>query len=65
MIERDDARPNSVVAAIGYAQRKVMRYLRVSSPKVDLVEFGAGQPLPPGAVSRVTYRFDADDRSSP
>jgi predicted nucleotidyltransferase len=56
MIEIDGAQPGSIVAQIGYAQTKVLRYVRGKSPRVDLVPLSDRQPLPDGATAVVAYR---------
>lgn len=61
MIERDGASPTSLVDLMGYAQKKVQRHLRGSSPRVDLVEIHGEDDVPPGATTKLVYRFDPPD----
>lgn len=58
MIERDDARPRDFLDQMQYAQKKVVSYLRDSSPKVDLVEIHDDEDIPPGATTKRLLRFD-------
>lgn len=60
MLIEDDARPSTIVGQVGYAQTKLLRHIRGRSPKVDLVDHSADQPLPPGAVAMVVYRRDCE-----
>lgn len=55
MITRDNASPRSIIEQIGYAQLKLVRYLRGRSGRIDLELKRPGQDLPPGAVSTVVY----------
>jgi predicted nucleotidyltransferase len=56
MIENDGAQPGSIVAQIGYAQTKVLRYVRGKSPRVDLVPLSDREPLPDGATAVLAYQ---------
>jgi hypothetical protein len=58
MIDRDGARPPTLTDAMGSAQRKLLRHLRGRSPRVDLLETGPGQLLPPGARHRTVYEYE-------
>ena len=54
LIEADGAKP-SAFAAISYAEGKLMKALRGSSSRIDLVQYGEQHPLPPGATALVVY----------
>jgi hypothetical protein len=58
MIYHDDARPPTLIDTLGYAQTTLLRHLRGRSPRVDLLETGDGQPLPPGARHRTVYEYE-------
>jgi hypothetical protein len=55
MIVRDHASPRSIIEQIGYAELKLVRYLRGRSGRIDLELKRAGEGLPPGATSSVVY----------
>lgn len=62
MIEADGARPQSIVAALSYAEVKLLRYLRGRSPRVDLLQGGPrGSGLPPDVSPVPLYRFSPPD----
>ena len=62
MIERDEAFPPTFVDLVHYGQRKLLRYLRGSSPRVDLVEILEDEPLSPEGTTRLVYRFEPPNR---
>jgi hypothetical protein len=58
MIVEDGARPGTITEVITFAHAKLLRHLRGRSPRVDLVDYGAGESLPPGAQSKLVYSLD-------
>ena len=60
MVEVGDARPQSFVDWAFYAQRKLLRYLRGRSPRVDLVQDIPGGGLPPGISPVPLYQYSPD-----
>lgn len=58
MIDADGARPQTIIDTLGYAEVKLLRYLRRRSPRVDLLQGGPrGSGLPPGATPVPLYEF--------
>jgi hypothetical protein len=62
MIAEDGARPATITEVITYGHAKLLRHLRGRSPRVDLVDDGAGESLPAGAQTKVIYGLDAAPR---
>lgn len=58
MIDADGARPQTIIETLGYAEEKLLRYLRGRSPRVDLLQGGpSGSGLPPGVTPVPLYEF--------
>jgi len=58
MIDADRARPQTIIETLGYAEEKLLRYLRGRSPRVDLLQGGSrGSGLPPGVTPVPLYEF--------
>lgn len=55
MIDDDGASPSNIVEELFYARRKLLRFVRGQSPRVDLADHSADQPLPPTARGRIVY----------
>ena len=55
MIDDDDALPSNIVEELSYARRKLLRFGRGQSPRVDLADHSADQPLPPTARGRIVF----------
>ena len=54
-IDDDDAFPKTLLNELSYARRKLLRFVRGQSPRVDLVDHSADQPLPPAARGRIVF----------
>ena len=55
MIESDQAFPKNIVDQLFYARRKLLRFVRGQSPRIDLADHSSGQPLPPAATGRIVF----------
>lgn len=56
IIEREDKRLGSTTERIFFPGRRVRKFLKGGSPRVDLVELRRGSGLPPGSVPIVLFR---------
>ncbi len=55
MIDDDEAFPKTLVDELFYARRKLLRFVRGQSPRIDLADHSADQPLPPTARGRIVF----------